>query len=367
MASQPEDFMGTAPMRKRPDLAALYDQLAKVSEQPPDYTRVSEVSRNNQAAAESDFEKGLIMSTIGGRHMAPAGNALFANALARRKPMRLNEADVAYQDSSTGEFVDAPGNTQRRREKVLTTQITAGERAALAEEARLARIEAERIRLAENKVRDDANRELRRDLGTQGFDLRRELAAGRRSDAAAARELKANTLNPAAQKEQADFAQQLGATDLALEAAKAYPSAFGKLRGIPGGVAGQFGESVMGTLNSDEETAARSQVFNVMSSVIKQRAGTAQSAHELRILNGFMPSPYDNADQITAKMSGYKRYLEGQKESHLRSVTSPGGAEGAPTARLGTQRIRGANEPAPAGASVPRRVYNPKTGQLEGG
>lgn len=127
-------------------------------------------------------------------------------------------------------------------------------------------------------------------------------------------------LSEGARKEQADLSQQINATDLAIKGATDYPAAFGTMRGIPGGIAGQFGESVAGKFNTPEETDARSQVFNVMSSVIKQRAGTAQSASELRVISSFLPSPYDDDKQIIAKMKGYKTYLEGQKESHLKGL-----------------------------------------------
>jgi hypothetical protein len=46
-----------------------------------------------------------------------------------------------------------------------------------------------------------------------------------------------------------------------------------------------------------------------VSAVIKERAGTAQSAQELTRLNSFLPATTDNADQIIAKLNGFKQYL----------------------------------------------------------
>jgi hypothetical protein len=56
--------------------------------------------------------------------------------------------------------------------------------------------------------------------------------------------------------------------------------------------------------------AARAYVFNNVSAVIKERAGTAQSAGELQRLNSFMPGPKDNAQQIENKLNGFKTYLK---------------------------------------------------------
>jgi len=64
---------------------------------------------------------------------------------------------------------------------------------------------------------------------------------------------------------------------------------------------------------------ARSEVFNTASAVIKERAGTAQSASEKESIMRFLPSPLDSADVIISKFNGYNRYIE-NKEKGTSSV-----------------------------------------------
>jgi hypothetical protein len=70
-----------------------------------------------------------------------------------------------------------------------------------------------------------------------------------------------------------------------------------------------YGESIAGRFEKPEDTQARAYVFNNVSAVIKERAGTAQSAQELSRLNSFLPATTDNADQIISKLNGFKQYL----------------------------------------------------------
>jgi hypothetical protein len=71
-----------------------------------------------------------------------------------------------------------------------------------------------------------------------------------------------------------------------------------------------YGESIAGRFEKPEDTQARAYVFNNVSAVIKERAGTAQSAQELTRLNSFLPATTDNADQIIAKLKGFNQYLD---------------------------------------------------------
>jgi hypothetical protein len=84
-------------------------------------------------------------------------------------------------------------------------------------------------------------------------------------------------------------------------------SAFSFGRGIAQNA--PYGESIAGRFEKPEDTQARAYVFNNVSAVIKERAGTAQSAQELSRLNSFLPATTDNADQIIAKLNGFKQYL----------------------------------------------------------
>ena len=102
--------------------------------------------------------------------------------------------------------------------------------------------------------------------------------------------------------------QQYSTIDGALGAVKSTPTAFSFKRGM----AQDFpaGETLAGRMDKPEEAAARAYVFNNVSAVIKERAGTAQSAGELQRLNSFMPGPKDNAQQIENKLNGFKTYLK---------------------------------------------------------
>jgi hypothetical protein len=84
-------------------------------------------------------------------------------------------------------------------------------------------------------------------------------------------------------------------------------SAFSFGRGIAQNA--PYGESIAGRFEKPEDTQARAYVFNNVSAVIKERAGTAQSAQELSRLNSFLPATTDSADQIISKLNGFKQYL----------------------------------------------------------
>jgi hypothetical protein len=75
-----------------------------------------------------------------------------------------------------------------------------------------------------------------------------------------------------------------------------------------------YGESIAGRFEKPEDTQARSYVFNNVSAVIKERAGTAQSAQELTRINSFLPATTDNADQIISKLKGFNQYLDDQEK-----------------------------------------------------
>jgi hypothetical protein len=101
--------------------------------------------------------------------------------------------------------------------------------------------------------------------------------------------------------------QQYATINGALDAVKTAPNAFSFKRGLAQDL--PSGETLAGRLDKPEEAAARAYVYNNVSAVIKERAGTAQSAGELQRLNSFMPGPKDNATQIENKLKGFKQYL----------------------------------------------------------
>ena len=96
--------------------------------------------------------------------------------------------------------------------------------------------------------------------------------------------------------------QQRAIVKGALDAVTATPDAFGMTRGL-------MPESVGGRIATSEENQARSYLFNVVSGVIKERAGTAQSAAEADTLRRFLPVETDDANVIKDKMQAFDKYL----------------------------------------------------------
>lgn len=106
--------------------------------------------------------------------------------------------------------------------------------------------------------------------------------------------------------------QQLSTVDSAIKLVEKTPSAFGFNRGAAT-MAGPIPESVAGRFDSTPEREARSQVFNIVSKVINERAGAAQSAQELARLRSFLPAEIDSAEQIIDKLNGYRSFLREQE------------------------------------------------------
>jgi hypothetical protein len=118
----------------------------------------------------------------------------------------------------------------------------------------------------------------------------------------------------AAAKETASLNQQKAIVAGALDAIKKNPTAFGTARGLAGGLLGEtFGSRIVG--ETPEETEARSFLFNVVSGVIKERAGTAQSAGEQATLNRFLPTTTDDDKELTAKLKGFQNYLSARESA----------------------------------------------------
>jgi len=103
-------------------------------------------------------------------------------------------------------------------------------------------------------------------------------------------------------KEQMSINQQRAIVKGALDAVEGTPSAFGFTEGAKP-------EAIRSRMASSAENQARSYLFNVVSGVIKERAGTAQSAAEAETLSRFLPQPTDNADVIKDKLKGFDKYL----------------------------------------------------------
>jgi len=122
-------------------------------------------------------------------------------------------------------------------------------------------------------------------------------------------------------KERGSINQQKSIIAGALTELKNNPDAFGMGRGMMGSV---VGESAAGKLmETPEETQARAFIFNTVSNVIHERAGTAQSAGEQATLMRFLPGENDNVQQITDKLKGYEKWLAAKESGtgHRKSET----------------------------------------------
>jgi hypothetical protein len=113
--------------------------------------------------------------------------------------------------------------------------------------------------------------------------------------------------------------QQKSVISSALDLVQQNPTAFSFKRGAA--VLLPFGETLAGRTETAPETEARATVFNIVSKVINERAGAAQSAQELKRLNAFLPSEFDNAQKIQDKLKGFNKYLE-EQEKGVRAPTS---------------------------------------------
>ncbi len=141
-------------------------------------------------------------------------------------------------------------------------------------------------------------------------------------------------LPDATKKELASIDSQISVIDGALKDVRGTPDAFSFQRGLAT-MTGPLAESVAGRFDSSAQRDARSYVFNVVSKVINERAGAAQSAQELARLRSFLPAETDNAQQVADKLESFKGYLadvgNGLQAGRYNPQPKPGaGGESAP-------------------------------------
>ena len=150
-------------------------------------------------------------------------------------------------------------------------------------------------------------------------------------------------------KEQMSINQQRAIVKGALEAVEKTPDAFGMVRGL-------MPESLGGRMASSEENQARSYLFNVVSGVIKERAGTAQSAAEADTLARFLPQPTDEADAIKDKMIAFDKYLLAKESGTTKK--RGGGAPKIELAPVDQQALQWANSNPgdPRAAAIKQRL-----------
>jgi hypothetical protein len=122
-----------------------------------------------------------------------------------------------------------------------------------------------------------------------------------------------------------DINAELKTVELALKAVQGSPEAFSAQRGMATAtpmIGGGLMESMVSRSDTPEQSRARSLVYNVVSGLIKERAGTAQSKQELARLNGFLPADTDNDQQVMQKFGAYVEYLQ-EKSSGYSSSSTP--------------------------------------------
>jgi hypothetical protein len=130
-------------------------------------------------------------------------------------------------------------------------------------------------------------------------------------------------LSKLSKAEQKDY-RSLVATDKTVDSAltriEAHPTAFGFGKGAAtsfgGVVGGRIGASAVASGMTNDEIQARAFVYNIVSAAVKERAGTAQSAQELKILDGFLPGPFDDSRVIKAKLTAFKQYINTKREGY---------------------------------------------------
>lgn len=123
-------------------------------------------------------------------------------------------------------------------------------------------------------------------------------------------------------KELASIDAQTAVIDSAIKDVQANPGAFGLTRGLAT-MAGAVPESLAGRLDSAAERDTRAYVYNVVSKVINERAGAAQSKQELARLRAFLPAETDNAEQVTDKLNSFRGYLADLKAGYQPGKEEP--------------------------------------------
>jgi hypothetical protein len=139
-------------------------------------------------------------------------------------------------------------------------------------------------------------------------------AAGTTSNAGATSSALMPPLPQHLQTEMSSINQQKSTINDVLKSVEQNRQYFGAKYAAPEIIAGELGASKMNEKLPSSAVESRSQVFNTASSVIKERAGTAQSKNESAIIMRFLPSIYDNDKVIIDKLNGFNKYLESKEK-----------------------------------------------------
>jgi hypothetical protein len=180
------------------------------------------------------------------------------------------------------------------------------------------------------------------------------------------------------EKALSDTVRQAASVASALEAVNTRPNAFSMTKGaaqmLPGAL-GQIAQATRDKSMDPADVAARAMVYNNISQIIKERAGTAQSVGEMKRLNSFLPNDLDSAQSIKAKFTAFQTYLSEQgtaiqgryKGPRPTLHADPGSGVQIP----GNDTNQGGTPPpnpattTPGSGAKKRLRFNPATGELE--
>lgn len=122
-------------------------------------------------------------------------------------------------------------------------------------------------------------------------------------------------ITPFQEKELTKISKASNAINQALTTLDTAPKdAFSFGRGLAT-LGGEMGESMASRGDTPEARNARYSVFNNVSNIIKERAGTAQSKSEKETLMKFLPNQFDSEPVIRSKLQEYQNYLAGQEQA----------------------------------------------------
>ena len=247
-----------------------------------------------QAPSFAAWQKGMLVNLL------DAKDRLTQTA---PKPVQVKRADGSII------FLDENPNSPTFQKEVLPSQATG---MTPYEKGRLG-LEGQRVALEKQRLAQDATGVVYQEDGNGNIvALPSKLKAGEvptgRMAVAPGGGFQPMQAKPseAVGKEQMSINQQKSTVQGALDAVKATPDAFGW-------TTGNLPESVRSRLATSPENEARAFVFNVVSGVIKERAGTAQSAGEAATLARFLPAEGDNAKVIEDKLTGFQKYLNAKE------------------------------------------------------
>jgi hypothetical protein len=124
-------------------------------------------------------------------------------------------------------------------------------------------------------------------------------------------------------KDLTEISKASNAITRAIELVNKAPNSFNFLRAVPGKFGGEMGEALAASnLDSPKAKQARYAVFNTVSAIILQRAGTAQTLGEREILLSFLPAKFDDQNAILTKLQGFQDHLVTQEKA-VKDPTKP--------------------------------------------